>query len=397
MTAPPNGGDAAVAALRSGGVETVFGIPASYTVEIYDALARTGGIRSVTARNEQAAAFMADGYARRSGGPGVVIVTGGPGLGNTVTGLQTAYADSSPVVVVASDHDPDQRAAHPAGLPHEAFDQEALAAAAGALVRRADDPGSIRAAVTETLADCLNERRPGVVLIGRSALEAPESPAPAEDRPRRAAPPAAGPEDADRPGAARVSHPWIDPIAAALPDRPATVCVDVTMALRWIPGCIPPGPERRLMAPWSFQTLGWAYAAAIGAQAAAPGDAVLAVMGDGGALFTLGEMAAAVEHRLPVCLLVFNNRSYGIIAELQDEACGGRRFGVDLEQPDFTAAAEAFGMPACRVESPDRLEAALRRSIGAGRPSLVEARVSLADLGAGSGNPPISERGGGHG
>ena len=81
MTAPPNGGDAAVAALRSGGVETVFGIPASYTVEIYDALARTGGIRSVTARNEQAAAFMADGYARRSGGPGVVIVTGGTASG----------------------------------------------------------------------------------------------------------------------------------------------------------------------------------------------------------------------------------------------------------------------------------------------------------------------------
>ena len=151
------------------------------------------------------------------------------------------------------------------------------------------------------------------------------------------------------------------------------------------------------MAPWSFQTLGWAYAAAIGAQAAAPGDAVLAVMGDGGALFTLGEMAAAVEHRLPVCLLVFNNRSYGIIAELQDEACGGRRFGVDLEQPDFTAAAEAFGMPACRVDSPEQLEAALRRSIGGGRPSLVEARVSLADLGAGSENPPIPGRGGGHG
>lgn len=397
MTAPPNGGDAAVAALRAGGVKTVFGIPAGYTVEIYDALARTGGIRSVAARNEQAAAFMADGYARRSGGPGVVIATGGPGLGNTVTGLQTAYADSSPVVVVASDHDPDQRAAHPAGLPHEAFDQEALAAAAGALVRRADDPGSIRAAVEETLADCLNRRRPGVVLIGRSALEAPEAPAPAEDRPRRAASPAAGTEDADRAAPARISHPWIDPIKAALPDRPATVCVDVTMALRWIPGCIPAGPERRLMAPWSFQTLGWAYAAAIGAQAAAPGDAVLAVMGDGGALFTLGEMAAAVEQRLPVCLLVFNNRSYGIIAELQDEVCGGRRFGVDLEQPDFTAAAEAFGMPACRVDAPDQLEAALRRSLGGGRPSLVEARVSLADLGAGSGNPSTAGDGNRHG
>ena len=70
MTAIPDGGDAVVSALRDCGVTTVFGIPASYTIEVYDALARQGGIRSITARNEQAAAFMADGYARRSGEPG---------------------------------------------------------------------------------------------------------------------------------------------------------------------------------------------------------------------------------------------------------------------------------------------------------------------------------------
>ena len=388
----PNGGDAVVSALRNGGVTTVFGIPASYTVEIYDALARNGGVRSITARNEQAAAFMADGYARRSGGPGVAIVTGGPGLGNTITGLQTAYADSSPLVVIASDHDPDQRAAHPAGLPHEAYDQEGLARAAGALVRRADDPGSIREAVEETLARCRKKRpRPGVVLISRRALEAPATPPSGQGRPGRAHPPADRPWNpegaAGPPDTVPVSHPWIDPIEAALPDRPVTVCVDVTMALRWIPGVMPPGPKRRLMAPWSFQTLGWAYAAALGAQAAAPGDAVLAVMGDGGALFTLGEMAAAAQHRLPVCLLVFNNRCYGIIAEVQDELCGGRRFGVDLEQPDFTAVAEAFGMPAFRVHTPDQLEAALRRSIGNGEPGLVEALVGVEDLGSGSAHP----------
>lgn len=388
----PNGGDAVVSALRAGGVTTVFGIPASYTVEIYDALARKGGVRSIAARNEQAAAYMADGYARRSGGPGVVIVTGGPGLGNTITGIQTAYADSSHLVVIASDHDPDQRAAHPVGLPHEAYDQEGLAEAAGAFVVRADDPGSIRGAVAEVLARRGGGRpRPGVTLISRSALAAPESPSPAEGQPGRADEPAVQAEPPDRtqgpPDAPPVSHPWIDPIEAALPDRSVTVCVDVTMALRWIPGVMPPGPGRRLMAPWNFQTLGWAYAAALGAQAAAPGDAVLAVMGDGGALFTLGELATAVEHRLPVCLLIFNNRSYGIIAEAQDEMCGGRRFGVDLEQPDFTAAAEAFGMPAFRADTPEQLEAALRRSIGGNGPSLVEARVSIDDLGAGSANP----------
>ena len=156
------------------------------------------------------------------------------------------------------------------------------------------------------------------------------------------------------------------------------------MAVRWIPGDASMGPERRLMTPWNFQTLGWAYAAALGAQAAAPDDTVLAVMGDGGALFTLGELATAVEHELPVCLLVYNNRSYGIIAEVQDLLCGGRRFGTDLEQPDFVAAARAFGMDASRTDTPEELEDALREHAGTGVPSLIEARVGIADLGVDS-------------
>ena len=104
-------------------------------------------------------------------------------------------------------------------------------------------------------------------------------------------------------------------------------------------------------------------------------------MGDGGALFTLGELATAVEHELPVCLLVYNNRSYGIIAEVQDAACEGRRFGVDLEQPDFAAAARALGMNASRADTPDEMEAALRKHLGSGEPSLIEARLGIADLG----------------
>jgi thiamine pyrophosphate-dependent acetolactate synthase large subunit-like protein len=184
--------------------------------------------------------------------------------------------------------------------------------------------------------------------------------------------------------AATLSHPWTDPIGRALPSRGATICGDVTMALRWIPGDPSLGPERRLMTPWNFMTLGWAYAAALGVQVAAPDDTVLAVMGDGGALFTLGELATAVEHDLPVCLLVYNNRSYGIIAEAQDQLCEGRRFGIDLEQPDFAAVARAFGMSSSRADTPDELEAALKKHLGSGEPSLIEARLGIADLGVDS-------------
>ena len=193
-----------------------------------------------------------------------------------------------------------------------------------------------------------------------------------------------GPGRLPRAEPSTVSHPWTDPIGTALPSTGVTICGDVTMALRWIPGDPSLGPERRLMTPWNFMTLGWAYAAALGVQAAAPDDTVLAVMGDGGALFTLGELATAVEEDLPVCLLVYNNRSYGIIAEVQDQLCDGRRFGIDLEQPDFAAVAQAFGIDSSRADTPDELETALRKHLGTGEPSLIEARVGIADLGVDS-------------
>src|SRR5687768_12626593 len=96
---PRHGGDLAVAALAGEGVQTVFGIPASHVIEIFDGLRGSSTIETVVARHELAAAYMADGYARRGLRPGVAVVTGGPGLGNAVTAIQAAYADSSPVVV----------------------------------------------------------------------------------------------------------------------------------------------------------------------------------------------------------------------------------------------------------------------------------------------------------
>ena len=66
-------------ALHRHGVRVLFGMPGSHTTAIYDALARHGGIRTCLCRNEQAGAFMADGYARVTGQPGVVCTTAGPG------------------------------------------------------------------------------------------------------------------------------------------------------------------------------------------------------------------------------------------------------------------------------------------------------------------------------
>ncbi|TLP62647.1 5-guanidino-2-oxopentanoate decarboxylase [Parasedimentitalea maritima] len=93
-------GEALVTQLAERGVETVFGIPGVHTVELYRGLAASG-IRHVTPRHEQGAGFMADGYARVSGKPGVAFVITGPGLTNTLTPMAQARADSIPMLVVS--------------------------------------------------------------------------------------------------------------------------------------------------------------------------------------------------------------------------------------------------------------------------------------------------------
>ncbi len=94
-----SGARAIVKALEEQGVEVIFGYPGGATLPIYDELAHSS-IRHVLARHEQGAAHMADGYARATGKAGVCMATSGPGATNLVTGLATAFMDSSPVVAI---------------------------------------------------------------------------------------------------------------------------------------------------------------------------------------------------------------------------------------------------------------------------------------------------------
>ena len=94
-----NGADILVRCLQDEGVEYIFGYPGGAALHIYDALYKQDKIKHILVRHEQGAAHAADGYARSTGRPGVVLVTSGPGATNIVTGIATAYMDSSPVVV----------------------------------------------------------------------------------------------------------------------------------------------------------------------------------------------------------------------------------------------------------------------------------------------------------
>ncbi len=95
------GGQLLVEALQAEGVDTVFGLIGSHVTEVYDAMRGAPDIRHIDVRHEQAAAYMADGYARATGRPGVCVVTAGPGATNTLTATATAFADSSPILNIA--------------------------------------------------------------------------------------------------------------------------------------------------------------------------------------------------------------------------------------------------------------------------------------------------------
>ena len=96
-----NGAEILINCLKKEGVKHIFGYPGGAVLHIYDALAAQEDITHILVRHEQGAAHAADGYARTSGKPGVVLVTSGPGITNAVTGIATANMDSIPMVVIS--------------------------------------------------------------------------------------------------------------------------------------------------------------------------------------------------------------------------------------------------------------------------------------------------------
>jgi acetolactate synthase-1/2/3 large subunit len=96
-----SGAEMVVRALQDEGVEFLFGYPGGAVLHIYDAIFQQEKVQHILVRHEQAATHAADGYARSTGKPGVVLVTSGPGATNAVTGIATAYMDSIPMVVLS--------------------------------------------------------------------------------------------------------------------------------------------------------------------------------------------------------------------------------------------------------------------------------------------------------
>ena len=527
------GGEWVVEALRAEGVRHVFGIPGVHNLAIYDALLRQSAIGHILARHEQGAGFMADGYARSSGEPGVVIVTTGPGATNTLTPLAESYAGSIPVLVVMSDI-PAALVGRDLGALHEVVNQidcfrpvcrwaeEILdgGAIAGDIQGAFDlfasgRPGPIALSIPVDLllargggrivegrgrgrppchvdeidaaARLLASARRPLIISGGGAVAAeaggelrrlayrlgapvittvmgrgiiPETDAlwqgvlpnkRATEEAIRAAdvilavgcrfahrstqglllnlsfapdqtlihldmdPSVIGKifkprlgivgdardglarlADAVGPGRSRAEWDverlrvlktsanerytpevadFIRVLRRALADD-AIVVNDQTGVNYWMEWFFPVLAPRTFLYPVGSATLGYGVPAAIGAKVANPRRQVVAVVGDGGFLYSVNELATAVKYGLGIVFLVLNDARYGAIKYLQDRIFH-RSGETDLVNPDFPALARAFGAAGARVDSPAALGSALARALAEPGPTVLELPVAV--------------------
>ncbi|MDP2859753.1 MAG: thiamine pyrophosphate-binding protein [Bacillota bacterium] len=159
------GGEAAVCALAVEGVKAIFGIPGAHALPLFDALLDAPQIRRITARHEQGAAFMADGYARTSGQIGVCMTSTGPGALNTLAAMGTAYTDSSPVLNIFSQI-PTHAIGRDKGYLHELPDQLGMFAQVTGWRARAESVSAIPPLVHEAFTHMRNGRpRPAALEI----------------------------------------------------------------------------------------------------------------------------------------------------------------------------------------------------------------------------------------
>ncbi len=522
--------DALVRRLHEHGVRHVFGYPGGQITPIYDALHRHGGVRHYLARHEQAAAFMADGFARAAGLPGVSLAVCGPGVYNAATPLATAYTDSVPVLLV-SGQVPRAGSGLRSGYYHE---NEQLAACATFTKARArvEDTSAIIPEVDRLWREMMVGRPgPALLEVPLDVLRAdapssdwpslppptpPLAPSPADivaltrlvagwrrpllmagggvlsagaeahlvrlaerlgapvihtamgksafpsDHPRAAGLPwhratsdltnmasffsplfaeadgvlavgcrftqlATGswtlplPNSlahidvdaselgrhyptacavhadarltleallAELPLAPRPSwapppaprEPWrlpgldlIGPLRRALP-RDAVIVADITRLAYIMLAEFPVYEPRTFLHPAGFVAMGYGIPAALGAKAAHPERAVVAVLGDGCFQMCGMELATAVQEKLPVIIVVVNDGSLTLIKAIQQRRYEERYLGVDILNPDFALLARAFGVYSWRADDDASFETALGEALACGAPALIEVR-----------------------
>ncbi len=154
----------------------------------------------------------------------------------------------------------------------------------------------------------------------------------------------------------------------------AIFCVDTGMCCVWGARFLEATGKRVMLGSFRHGSMANAMPMAIGAALARPEQPVIALCGDGGLSMLLGDLATIVQYRLPIKLVVFNNRALGMV-KLEMEVAGLPDWQTDLYNPDFAKVAEAMGMPAFSVDDPQDVEHTLKTALSMPGPVLVSVQT----------------------
>ena len=135
-----------------------------------------------------------------------------------------------------------------------------------------------------------------------------------------------------------------------------------------------------LITPLDFGLVGFGLAAAIGAKAAAPDRPVVAIMGDGAVGYTMIEIQTAIQHDLPITIIVLDNKAWGAEKAYQQEFYGGRLLGAEIRSPRFDKFAELCGGQGIWVDGPGDMGPALQQAITSNETTVIQARIDPGAL-----------------
>jgi pyruvate dehydrogenase (quinone) len=175
-------------------------------------------------------------------------------------------------------------------------------------------------------------------------------------------------EDAGKPNAI---HPeFVASVINELADKDAIFTVDTGMCCVWAARYINGTGQRKMLGSFNHGSMANAMPQAIGAALACPGHQVIAFCGDGGISMMLGDLMTIVQYKLPVKIIVFNNRSLGMV-KLEMEVAGIPDLETDMLNPDFAKIAEAMGMHGITINDPREVKPGLEKAFLQDGPVLV--------------------------
>ncbi|MFD5413906.1 thiamine pyrophosphate-dependent enzyme [Streptomyces nojiriensis] len=172
-------------------------------------------------------------------------------------------------------------------------------------------------------------------------------------------------------------------------DADAVFTSDTGMATVWLSRFVTMHGDRRLIGSYNLGSMANAMPQALGAQLWAPDRQIVALCGDGGLSMLLGDLMTIRTYRLPVKLVVFDNRRLGMV-KLEQEQAGLPEFGTELDNPDFAAVATALGLTGIRVTDPAELHEGVRRAFETPGPVLLDVLTNPEEV-AVPGKPTVAQ------